>query len=34
MGGGWGGEHPSKRGGRGVRGLLAHKPGKGITLEM
>jgi len=34
MGGGWGGEHPQRRGGGGVRGMLARKPGKGITLEM
>jgi len=34
MGGGWGGEHPYRRGGRGVRGMLAWKPGKGITFEM
>jgi len=34
MGGGWGGEHPYRRGGRGVRGVLAWKPGKGITIEM
>jgi len=34
MGGGWGGEHPYRRGGGGVRGMLARKPGKGITFEM
>jgi len=34
MGGGWGGEHPQRRGGVGVRGMLAWKPGKGITFEM
>jgi len=34
MGGGWGGEHPSRRGGGGARGMLARKPGKGITFEM
>jgi len=34
MGGGWGGEHPYRRGGGGVRGMLARKPGKGITIEM
>jgi len=34
MGGGWGGEHPYRRGGGGIRGMLARKPGKGITLEM
>jgi len=34
MGGGWGGEHQYRRGGVGVRGMLARKPGKGITLEM
>jgi len=34
MGGGWGGEHPYRRGGGGVRGMLAQKPGKGITFEM
>jgi len=32
--GGWGGEHPHRRGGGGVRGMLAWKPGKGITIEM
>jgi len=34
MGGGWGGEHPRRRGGGGIRGMFARKPGKGITLEM
>jgi len=34
MGGGWGGEHPYRRGGRGVRGMFAWKPGKVITIEM
>jgi len=34
IGGGWGGEHPYRRGGGGVRGMLAPKPGKGITFEM
>jgi len=34
MGGGWGGEHPSRRGGGRVRGMLAQKLGKGITMEM
>jgi len=34
MGGGWRGEHPHRRGGRGVRGMLARKPGEGITIEM
>jgi len=34
MGGGWGGEHPYRRGGRGVRGMLVWKPRKGITFEM
>jgi len=33
MGGGWGGEHSYRRGG-GVRGMLAWKPGRGITIEM
>jgi len=33
-GGRMGGEHPSRRGGRGVRGMLAGKPGRGITIEM
>jgi len=30
MGGGWGGEHPYRRGG----GMLAGKPGKGIRIKM
>jgi len=34
MGEGWGGEHPYRRGGEGVRGMLARKPGKGITNEI
>jgi len=34
MGRGWGGEHPSRRGGGEVRGLLAWKLGKGMTIEM
>jgi len=34
MGGGWEGEHPFGRGGGGVRGMLARKPGKGITIKM
>jgi len=34
MGGGWGREHPYRSGGGGVRGLLARKPGKKITIEM
>jgi len=34
MGGGWGGEQPYRRGGGGIRGMFARKPGKGITLEM
>jgi len=34
MGGGWGGELPKRRGVGGFRGMLALKPGKGITLEM
>jgi len=34
MGGGWGGEHPYKWGVEGVRGMLAQKPGKGITIKM
>jgi len=33
-GGGWGGEHPYRRGVGGVRGMLTRKPGKGITIEM
>jgi len=34
MGGGWGGEHPYRRGGGEVRGMLVRKPGKGIIFEM
>jgi len=34
MGEGWRGEHPYKRGGGGGKGMLARKPGKGITIEM
>jgi len=34
MGGGWGGEHQCRRGGGGIRGMFAWKPGKGKTLEM
>jgi len=34
MGGGWGGEHLYRRGGEGVRRMLAQKLGKGITIEM
>jgi len=34
MGGGWGGEQPYRRGGGEIRGMLAWKPGKGITIEM
>jgi len=34
MGGGWEGEHPYRRGGEGVRGMLAWKPGKVITIKM
>jgi len=34
MGGGWGGEHPYKRRGGGVRRMLARKLGRGITIEM
>jgi len=33
-GGGWGGEHPNRRGGKVFRGMLSRKRGKGITLEM
>jgi len=29
---GWGGEHPW--GGGGARGMLAQKPGRGITIKM
>jgi len=32
MGGGWGGEHPYRRGGGGARGMLAWKPGRRITI--
>jgi len=34
MGGGWRGEHPYRRGRGGVRGMLAWKPRRGITIEM
>jgi len=34
IGGGWGGEHPKRRGGGGFRGMFVWKPGKVITLEM
>jgi len=34
MGGRWRGEHTHRRGVGGVRGMLASKPGKGITIEM
>jgi len=34
MGGGCCGEHPLRRGGGGFRGMLAWKPGKGITIEV
>jgi len=34
MVGGWGGKHPYIRGGGGARGMLARKPGKGITIKM
>jgi len=34
MQGGWGGEHQYRRGGGGIRGMFARKPGKGITLKM
>jgi len=34
MGGRMGGEHPHRRGEGGVRGMLAWKPGKGITIVM
>jgi len=34
MGEGLGGEHPYRRGAGGVRGMLAWKPGKGVTIEM
>jgi len=33
MWGGWGGEHPYIRGEGGVRGMLARKLGRGITIE-
>jgi len=32
--GGWGGEHPYRRGRGGARGMLAWKLGKGITFKM
>jgi len=31
---GRGEEHPYRRGGEGVRGLMDRKPGKGITFKM
>jgi len=34
VGDGWGGEHPCRRGGDGVRGLMDWKLGKEITFEM
>jgi len=34
MWGGWGGEQSYRRGGVGVRGMLARKPGRGLTIEM
>jgi len=34
IGGGWGGEHPYRRGEGGVRGMFAWKPGKVVTIEM
>jgi len=34
MGGGWGGEHPYRRGEGGARGMLTWKPEKGITIKM
>jgi len=34
MGGGWGGEHPYRMRGGGVRGMFAWKPGKVITIEI
>jgi len=34
MGGGWGGDHPLRRGEGGVRGMLAWKQGRGITMGM
>jgi len=33
-GGGWGEEHPYRRGEGGARGMLAWKPGKRITIKM
>jgi len=32
--GGWGGEHPYRRGGGGARGMLTWKQGKGIIIVM
>jgi len=34
IGGGWEGGRLYRRGGGGARGMLAWKPGKGITFEM
>jgi len=34
MGERWGGEHPYRRGEGGIRGMLARKLGRGITIEM
>jgi len=34
IGVGWGGEHKYRKGGEGVRGMLAQNPGSGITIEM
>jgi len=34
MGGGWGWEHPYRRGRGGVRWMFARKPGSGIIIEM
>jgi len=34
MGGGWGGEHPHRGRGGGVRGMFPRKPGKEIKIEM
>jgi len=31
---GWRGEYLYRRGGRGIRGMFAWKPGKVITIEM
>jgi len=31
---GWGGEHTYRRGVGGVSGMLAWKPGRGITIKM